>query len=207
MSNQAKEISEHKLACTEAADACDLRESNRTRTVLRVVKIQSSKHEGLARLQNISDGGVLLRHNLPLVPGEGVTVFFADETSFAAKVIWADGEHCGAQFEEVIDCAALLVEMADQTRKGKMRPVRLSTDILGVAYTESGIHSVRVKDLSQRGIKVQHRSDFADGLSIKILLESGLERYGVVRWSKAGVAGIQLLQPLSLDELGSSKRR
>lgn len=206
MFNQVQRADSYCRTSTLANEANDFREASRTRTVLRVVKVQSSHFEGLARLQNISDGGMMLRVNLPICRGDKLTVYFADVWSLTATVIWKDGELCGVQFDHEIDCAALLTQMAEQTRGEAMRPLRLSTDLRGVAYTEAGISPIKVTDLSQRGVKVQHRTGFVEGLSVKILLESGLERQGVVRWSNDGLAGIQLLEPVSLGELGFWKR-
>lgn len=62
-----------------------------------------------------------------------------------------------------------------------------------------------MKDISQRGIKIQHCANFVEGRSIKVRLITGLELSGTVRWSHKGVAGIRLLAPVSVERLGSSK--
>lgn len=179
--------------------------SDRTRTVLRVVKVRSSDDEGLARLKNISDGGMMLRLQLPVCLGDMIMVHLDDLRCLSAKVIWTEGQNCGVQFGDTVDSAHLLNQMAQRTRDGASRPIRLDTDACGVAYTPGGIHPVRVRDVSQRGMKVQHHSGFSEGLPVKVLLSSGLERRGVVRWSRGDLAGIQLSEPVSLEDLGSSK--
>jgi len=204
--NRLGELARDRIDILVSNEAHDQRKADRTRAVLRVVKVQLLEDEGLAHLQNISDGGMMLRLKLPIYRGDIVTVSLADDKSVAAKVVWTKGERCGVEFTHAIDSAALLVEMAEGTRNGSLRAVRLPTDVSGVAYSEGGIHLIRVKDVSQHGMKVQHQSGFVEGVAIKIALASGLERRGVVRWSKGGVAGIQFLESVSLDELGSLKR-
>lgn len=180
------------------------RATDRVRTVLRVVKVQSSGDEGLARLRNISDGGMMLRLQLPVCLGDTVTVHLEDGRSLVSKVVWTEGQNCGVRFEDAVDCAGLLNEMARSARAGVSRPVRMSADADAVAYTPGGIYPIRVKDISQRGMKVQHRCAFKEGLPVKILLGPGLEWRGVVRWASGDLAGIQLSEPMSLDNLGSS---
>lgn len=41
---------------------------------------------------------------------------------------------------------------------------------------------------------------------IKIVLPSGLERAGVVRWTKDNSAGVMLLDPFTTQELGSARK-
>jgi hypothetical protein len=62
---------------------------------------------------------------------------------------------------------------------------------------------VRLRDISQRGAKVVHDGRFFAGLAVKIQINPEIERRGIVRWSRDGIAGVQLMVPLSVDDLGS----
>jgi hypothetical protein len=44
---------------------------------------------------------------------------------------------------------------------------------------------------------------FEPGLRVRVILEGGRECEGVVRWSQDNVAGLMLLDPLPIKELGS----
>lgn len=48
-----------------------------------------------------------------------------------------------------------------------------------------------------------HDGSLTEGLNVKITLASGLDRCGIVRWVKDKVAGVMLLEPLSVEALGS----
>lgn len=180
------------------------RRSKRTRTVLKTVKVQIAGDEGLARLQNISDDGMKLALKLSICIGDVVTVFLSDVDRVEGRVVWTEGEHCGLQIAETIDSSALLIALAERLRDGSSRPVRMATATAAVAYSDTGIHAVQVKDISQRGLKLQHHANFAEGLSLKVQLATGLELRGIVRWSNHDLAGIELLEPVSVEQLGSS---
>lgn len=184
----------------------DARASKRTLTVLRTVKVQRSHEEGLATLQNISDDGMKLAMQLSVRVGDAVNIFLSDMDRLQGTVVWTDGTHCGLQLVEPIDSNALLADLVERTREGLVRPVRMATTVAGIAYSEGTVHSIQVRDISQRGIKIQHCASFVEGRPIKVRLITGLELSGTVRWSHDGVAGIRLLVPISVEQLGSSKR-
>lgn len=179
-----------------------IRRSPRTHTVLKTVKVKVSDEEGLAKLQNISDDGLKLCLNLSIHLGDLVTVFLSDSDRVEGKVVWTHGDCCGLQLTDTINSAALLADLATRLRDGSSRAVRISTDTAGVAYSDSGIHPVQVRDISQRGAKIRHDRRFAKGSRLTVRLITGLELRGVVRWAREDLAGIELLEPLSLEHFG-----
>jgi hypothetical protein len=183
----------------------DARASKRTLTVLRTVKVQRSQEEGLATLQNISDDGMKLALQLSVRVGDAIVIFLSDVDRLQGTVVWTDGAHCGLQLVEPIDSNALLADLVERTRDGLVRPVRMATTVAGIAYSEGAVHPIQVRDISQRGIKIEHCASFVAGRPIKVRLITGLELSGTVRWSREGVAGIRLLAPIGVEQLGSSK--
>jgi hypothetical protein len=177
----------------------------RLQTVLRVGRVVAAHDEGLVRVTNISDQGAHLRIRLCVLAGEFLTLELAEDVRLAGRVVWTSGDECGVQFDRPIDCGALLSRLAASAAQGLARPVRLPVAALAVIRSENGLRLAKVSDVSQRGMKLSHDGSFTQGLNIKITLASGLERLGVVRWSKDNVAGIMLLQPLSADDLGSAR--
>jgi hypothetical protein len=72
---------------------------------------------------------------------------------------------------------------------------------LATAYAEHGIRAVRITNVSHRGMGLAHDGSLAEGMALKLVVESGIERCGMVRWSRDGRAGVRLLEPLSCAEL------
>lgn len=177
------------------------RSSCRYRTVYRLVKLIHDQGASLCHLRNISDEGMMLSVDEPLEIGERLTVELAEGRRVDGHVVWADEGHCGVALDQPIDSAALLCAMAEEQRSGGYRAPRLAANLSGVAYSERGLHPVRTIDLSQKGMGLHHDGRFQPGLRLLIMLENGVERRGVVRWSQGPKAGVLLIEPLACTDL------
>ena len=185
--------------------SADRRAESRFQTVLRVGRVVSENDEGLVRVKNISDQGAHLRIRISVLLGDMLTLELAEDIKMTGRVVWTSGNDCGLQFDNSIDCAEMLAKLAASSEKGISRPVRLPVAATAVTRSENGLRLAQVSDVSQRGMKLSHDGSFTEGLSIKITLASGLERVGIVRWSKDNFAGVMFLHPLSADDLGSAR--
>lgn len=207
MNNQSHQ-QDKGLACGAArSDAglagIDQRNTQRLRTVYRVARVLVRGDQGLARVHNISDGGLMLSVSLALYLGDRVRVDLSDRCSLTGKVAWHHARRCGVAFYERIDSAAVLKRLFEERRETTSRPMRLNHSKALVVTSSLGLQLVTLRDVSQAGMKVVHDGRFTPGLSVRVRLTSGLERRGVVRWSEDGLAGIALTELLSVEDLGS----
>lgn len=181
----------------------DRRTDNRVQTVFRVARVTSALDEGLARIRNLSDQGARLRMMIPLMLSDILAIELGDGVELIGQVVWKEGEEFGLQFDQPINCADVLATLAAGTQHRKTRPVRLPLTITALTRSERGLRLMKVLDISQRGLKLVHNGSLREGLHLKITLSSGLDRCGIVRWTKDDIAGIMLLDPLSVEALGS----
>lgn len=179
------------------------RSTDRVQTVLLVARVIAEHDQGLARLRNVSDRGMGLQLQIPVLLGDAITVDLGEGMTVNGRVMWTCGQECGLRLDEEIDSAALLGELAARSRRGRARAVRLPVEISAMTSGDNGMRRVEVKDVSQRGMKLKHDGSLTEGLQLKIILSSGKERRGVVRWSRDNVAGLMLLEPFSTEDLGS----
>lgn len=179
------------------------REGYRVRTVYRVVRVETDSEQGLARVRNISDGGMKLSHHLPLMLGDTVRVALTDEVEIEGKVVWTNGNDCGVQFPERIDSIAVLRDTAERMRSASARAPRIQTEILAIASSEGALQAVAIQDVSLRGMKIAHNGSFRSGLPVKVCLSSGVERRGIVRWANDRLAGLELTEPFGVEDLGA----
>lgn len=191
------------LDATDAPQPSDRRSDNRVQTVFRVARIIAASDQGLARIRNISNHGARLRVPIPVAPSDILTVELADGVELVGQVIWNESGDFGLQFGEPIDCAGLLASLAEGARSGTTRPVRLPVTTTALIRSERGLRCARIVDISQRGLKLAHDGSLTKGLHVKVTLSSGLDRRGIVRWAKDKIAGVMLLEPLSVEALGS----
>lgn len=176
----------------------------RTRTIFRIARAVSAGESGLCRIQNISDGGLLLMTSMRLTVGAPITLALSETVSVSGRVIRTDDVRASIRFSMPIDSAALLQDLAAEQLSGSARQQRLAVDLRAVATTERGMQAVRVLNVSQRGMRIDHDGTLVPEMTVKVALENGIERRGVVRWSKDKAAGLSLLEPISLDLLTST---
>lgn len=196
---------DNKAIGTAIAPAPDRRARQRLRTVYRVARIAARGDEGLARVHNISDGGLMLSMSLDLCLGDTVRVDLSDTCPLTGTVVWRDNGRCGIKLNQNINSAAVLKRLFEERRAGDLRPLRIVHDKALIVTCPSGLQVVRLRDISQAGMKVAHDGGFTPGLPVKIKLSAEVERRGVVRWSRDFLAGIALTEMLSVEELGSMR--
>lgn len=183
----------------------DRRGDTRIRTVYRIARLQAESDVGLARVRNISDGGMRLSIGMALSPGDRVVVALSETLILEGHVVWAEDAECGIQFIEGVDSRDVLRRAAEEARLRTARPPRLSLSHPIVVVSERGMHVTHVYDVSQRGMKIGHDGHLAPDVSVKIILGPGIERRGTVRWVRDNLAGLILTEPFSVQELGSTK--
>lgn len=184
--------------------SADRRSAPRVQTIMRVGRVTfDDDDQGLARVKNVSDHGALLHMAMPLRLGETVTLELAEGEALPGQVVWTAGDECGIRFDQEIDCAALLTRLAQSTLNGVTRSLRLNTSKPAVIRSDRGLRLAKVQDISQRGMKLLHDGSLAENMAVKITLPSGLERCGIVRWSRDNIAGVLLLEPFCTEELSS----
>lgn len=188
------------------------RSTCRHRTVYRVVRLTRRNGMSLGHLCNISDEGMMVAIDVAVDVGESVTVALSEDHRVAGRVAWARDGRCGIVLDGPIDSLALLRELAAGQRAPAYRAPRIEATLLGVAYSELGVHPVRTTNLSQKGMRLSHDGRFQPGLRLLVMLENGIERRGVVRWSHDFSAGLLLTDPLDCTDLnrcvdGSGTRR
>ena len=182
---------------------CDVRLA----TVNRVARLVVGDETGLARLHRISNGGVELSSIMDLHVGQMVCLDLSETVSARVAVIAKNGKRYALAFQQEINCAALLRQLVAEARSNRARPLRLTTPPLRAeGRSLKGDLQLELEDISQHGMKVRHDGSFHEGLRVCVQLPNGRECRGIVRWTKGRMAGLQLLDVLSADDLGAVSR-
>lgn len=187
------------------SELSDRRSDVRVQTVFRIGRVIAAADEGLVRIRNMSDQGVCLRIPASFPLSDRLKLQLADGVELGGRIVWKEMDELGLQFDRSISCSDLLATLAAGTRSGSTRPVRLPVATTALTRSELGLRAVKVIDISQRGIKIMHDGGLTEGLYLGVTLPSGIDRRGIVRWAKGNMAGIMLLEPLSVEALGSAK--
>lgn len=180
--------------------ACDVRLA----TVNRIARLVVEDETGLARLHRLSNVGVELSSIMVLQVGQIIQVDLSETISKRATVIASDRERYALLFQHKIECAELLRQLVAEARSDCARPLRLTTPATpAVGRSMKGLHQLELGNISQRGMMVRHDGSFQEGLRVWVQLPNGRECRGVVRWAKGDFAGLQLIDILSINELGA----
>ena len=179
------------------------RNGSRLRTVYRVARVLTSGDQGFAKVLNLSDEGMMLSLALDTCLGDTIAIDLSETCSLHGIVLWRQGRRCGVRLTMPIDSAQTLKRLFDERCDRWTRPLRLPLEKPVLVTCEQGLQVVRLRDVSQGGMKVAHDGRLVPGLAIRVQLAAGLRRRGVVRWSRDGVAGVLLTEILTVDDLGS----
>lgn len=186
-------------------DHPDRRNGVRLRTVYRVARAYAREDEGLARVVNISDHGMMLSLKLDVMIGDAVTIDLSEACSLTGTVVWRHLDQCGLKLTAPIDSVALLSRLKAEQRAPGARQLRLKLDKKVVITTELGMQIVRLRDISQRGAKIVHDGRLRAGMAINVRITPTITCHGIVRWSLDGLAGMEFEETLSVIDLGSVK--
>ena len=184
---------------TGATGIEDRRADMRVMTVCRLVKIITSRCEGLARCRNISNGGVNLEMHMPANLHDRVTVGFSPSVEIDGQFVWIDGCDSGVSFDAPIDCISVLRETS-LSNPGARAP-RLKTALPASLAYEGGQCGSLINDISLQGMCVTHDGALYPGLNVRVMTADGRERRAMVCWTRDGLAGLQLLDRFRLEEL------
>lgn len=183
--------------------AGERRDTQRLRTVYRVARVHAHGECGLARVHNVSNEGLMLSTQLPIGLGSAMAIDLSETCTLSGHVAWHEAGRCGVKLTAPVDSPALLRRLYEEQQTGRSRHLRLPLEKAVLVTSELGVQIARARDISQRGIKLVHDGRFSAGLHVKIQIARDIERRGVVRWSRDGVAGCILTECLSVEDLGS----
>lgn len=144
------------------------RRGSRLRTVYRIARVLANGDQGLARVRNLSDEGIMLSLSLPICLGDTIAIDLSETCSLVGTVAWHEGQRCGVRLALPIDSAGALKRLFEERREGRSRPLRLQLDKSVLVSSELGLQMLRIRDVSQTGMKVVHDGRFTEGLSVKI---------------------------------------
>lgn len=165
-------------------------------TALNAGRANANADNALALAANHFGQGASPRPNVPLLLGDALTLELAHGEKLRGQVVWTAGDDCGLTFDQDVSCALLTGPGPNSQDAARAIPAATSSFTQGA----NGIRLANASDVSPLNIK--SRDDgFMAGLHVKMRLPFGLERRGVVRWSKNNFAEVTIIEPISAEKL------
>jgi hypothetical protein len=186
---------------TTSAVANERRSEQRGATVFRPVLIETEDFAGFCLVRNLSPQGMQGKVYTTFAATQPISILFSDDAVVRGQLVWCEGEHIGVRFDKAIVVPDMLAHLARKQIDGRpTRPLRLAVHSDAELLIEGRRIDAEIQDISQKGVKVR-TSYVRPGEEILVELRAMAPRKAIVRWSQAGMAGLNFLRPLSFDEL------
>ena len=175
------------------------RNDERVPAALSIIKLITGNGDQLARLRNMSAGGLMAEVGHPLDVGTAVEVDVHGQ-KVPSTVVWTREGTVGIKFDQTVDLGELLA--GRKPRHGfRPRPPRLEVNCKASLRVGKTYYTCDVHDISLAGLKVEPIEEYCLGKKVVVVVESLRPVQGEVRWFSERKAGIVFDQPLKFEEL------
>lgn len=178
---------------------------HRLRMLERVVRIDALGDSGLGRVQNVSNGGLMIDSRIALTANDPVRVAFDCRNVVQGRVAWQSGSRAGIRFLQPIESSVLIRKVVGDRWEGGARSPRLSVSRAARVTSGSGSFPTIIGNISQRGMNICHDGHLVAGSVVDVAIERGVTLRGRVRWSAGLFAGIELAGTMTVEQLASAR--
>lgn len=198
MKTEPVETTLYSLSDAPPSVDCDRRDGQRHMTLYRVGSILVEDRRELCLIKNISAGGMMIRLYCSISEGTEVTIELKNSQPISGKISWVRDQNAGIAFDHPVDVFDILSNSMDGPRP---RMPRVETDGWATLRDGSNALTVRVRDISQGGVRVACETLIPQGTDVVVGL-AGLEpQPGIVCWCEGGFTGIAFNRLIPLGEL------
>lgn len=184
---------------TDVPRPVERRSDERIVPLLRTAKLITEAGERLARVRNVSAGGILAEVAECPPIGSHIEVELSSQ-KVPSTVIWTREGLVGLKFDNAVDLGELLA--GRKPRHGfRPRPPRLEVECKASVRVGKIYYTVDVHDISLGGMKVEPIEEYCVGREVTVVVESLRPIVGEVRWYRDRRAGIVFKKPLEFEEL------
>lgn len=186
----------------EGHQSGDRRTDERITTVYRPVLIKSRSFESFGLVRNISPDGMMAKVYSDIAVGTSLAVQLHASMTVVGVVVWSENQMIGIRFGEAVDVSEVLTDLGRKVLGTRInRAPRLQIGCYGGIEANGRFSSVRIEDISQRGLKARASCHFLPNDEVTVLLDGLERRMAVVRWAQNHMIGLNFVRPLGMDEL------
>lgn len=167
-------------------------------TLYRVGSILIEDRRELCLIKNISAGGMMIRAYCTLSVGAALSIELKCGQPVNGRVSWTRDRDAGIAFDAAVDVVDILSASMEGPRP---RMPRIEVSCFAFVREDGNCLRVRVRDISQGGVKIECASPLGPGSQLVITLPGFPPLHGVASWSSDGSAGISFNRLLPLQEL------
>ena len=175
------------------------RGDKRLPATLSIIKLTTERGEQLARLRNMSAGGLMAETGQPLTVGDEVEVEVQSQ-KIPSTVVWIREGTTGIKFDKDVDLGEMLA--GRKPRHGfRPRPPRLDVRCKASLRLNGKYYNCDVTNISLGGMMIEPIEEYCLGEQVIVVVESLRPVRGEVRWFSDRKAGVVFERPLGFEEL------
>jgi hypothetical protein len=171
-------------------------------TIRRLAVISYGRVQGLARVNNISDGGVGLTVAGKLPKKATLSIRLADDLVLTGRVAWTHGKDCGVILDEKIDCRLILSVATKSNCRPEARGLTLHVDAPIQLIVDERRLSGKLRELTLHSCKVEGLIDMQRNQPLKVVFGPDVIKNAFVCGTEGSCAVILFCEPLDITELG-----
>ena len=171
-------------------------------TVFRTTKVFAGGSQGLARIQNISDGGMCIASSMRLRLRSAVIIEMAEGLRLSGVVVWRREFAAGVMFDAPVDCRSLLTQATQVMRRrqesGHVLRLRIPIEI----SVDGSKHSTILSELSLTAAKVASVGKLREGHMVHLSLRPGQQIKAFVHSFDGDCAKLLFCTLLTMEQVG-----
>jgi len=195
---QPVETTLYSLADSPPAPEGDRRDGERHMTLYRVGSILVDGRRELCLIKNISAGGMMIRLYCSIQESTAVTVKLKSGDPIRGRISWTRDQTAGIVFDQRVDVIDIL---SSDLTASRPRIPRIETHCHASLREGARALRVKVRDISQGGVKLECQTILPKGADVVITLPGLEPQPGLACWVEGGFIGVAFNRLLPLGEL------
>lgn len=173
----------------------------RLTTILLIARLSTASRDDLCRVRNLSSGGMRIETLSPVATGERASVELKNGATVEGVVVWSKHPEIGLRFDEPVDVTELLKPPVRNAKAHMPRSLRLTTRCPVTLRRDGHLLSGALQDISLGGARIALSGTVQLGDQVVLGIPGLDPRRAVVRWVKAGYAGLSFCEMIAFDDL------
>jgi hypothetical protein len=171
--------------------------------VLKAAKLVCRGDDQFCLIRKIGSDWLVAETYAAVAPGDPVLIILGEDVCVAGKTSWVGEARVYVSFAREVDIEALLAS-SRLVRDGRQpRMPRVKVDAWARLRVGARMFSVRLRDISQGGAKIQVHGLLSAGQQAVLTVRDLPPIAGMIRWCGESEGGVSFNQPLGFAELAA----
>ena len=180
--------------------------SKRTLTILTVARlVLEDGREGLGRVRNISETGLMLESAMNLRIGDALSVELRSQQVLRGRIVWYQDGRAGVRLSQPIDVADAVAGLPPPPkslrRSSQPRSPRVAAECQIEVQADGHRLTAQLVDISQGGAKIVLPRIMRREERVVLMVPGLPLKLALVRWTADGETGLSFAEPLPFGAL------